>query len=49
MLYLEKESWEQEKGKKVDLTLPLMIEVLGKGFKRAGRRYNNMDQMDKSF
>ena len=29
------------------LALPLMIQVLGKGVRRAGRGCGNMDQMDK--
>ena len=29
------------------LLLPLMMKALGKGIRRVGRRYNNMDQMAK--
>ena len=31
------------------LALPLMIKVLGKGVRSAGKEYNNMDKMDKTF
>ena len=31
------------------LVIPLMIRVLGKGVTRAGRIYNNMDDMGKMF
>ena len=31
------------------LALSLTMKVLGKGVTRAGRRYNNMDHMDKNF
>ena len=31
------------------LALELMMKVLGRGVRGTGRRYNNMDHMDKSF
>ena len=31
------------------LPLPLMLEVLGRGVKRAVKGYNNMDHMNKNF
>ena len=52
-LYLEKESWHQEKDQKADLLpllgLSLMMKVLGKGVTRAGKGYNNMDHLTKRF
>ena len=40
---------EQEGGFLPLLALPLMMKILGKGATRTGRRYNNMDCMNKNF
>ena len=40
---------EQEGGFQQSLALPIMMKVLGKEVRRAGRGYNNMDHMDKNF
>ena len=39
----------QEGGFLLLLAIPLMMNVLGKRFRRAGAGYNNMDHMDKNF
>ena len=54
MIYLGKESWEYEKGKKMDFSpfldaLLTLKAIAGKEVKRVGSGYNNLDHMDQSF